>query len=47
MHNSIEEKIEEIKKKKSDLFNQLLDDSAISNRTSALSVEDFNYLLES
>ena len=46
MHNSIEEKIQEIKEKKSALFNMLLDESAIVNRSDVLSADDFLWLLE-
>ena len=46
MHNSIEEKIQEIKEKKAALFNMLLDDSAIVNRDDVLTADDFLWLLE-
>ena len=46
MHNSIEEKIQEIKEKKSALFNMLLDESVIVNRSDVLSADDFLWLLE-
>ena len=46
MHNSVEEKIQELKKKKTELFNLLLENSDIANRSNALSEEDIKYLLE-
>ena len=47
MHNSIEEKIQEIKEKKAALFNMLLDDSDIVKRSDVLTADDFLWLLES
>ena len=46
MHNSIEEKIQEIKEKKAALFKMLLDDSSIVNRSDILTADDFLWLLE-
>jgi len=47
MHNSIEEKIQEIKEKKAALFNMMLDDSDIVKRSDVLTADDFLWLLES
>ena len=46
MHDSVEEKIQELKTKKTHLFNLLLDNSQIVNRSNALSEKDIQYLLE-
>lgn len=45
MHNSIEEKIQEIKQKKSALFEMLLDSSAIVDRKQTLTAKDIEWLL--
>lgn len=46
MHDTVEEKIQELKSKKTDLFNMLLDNSQIVNRSQALSEQDIKYLLD-
>ena len=46
MHNTVEEKIQELKNKKTHLFNLLLDDSQIVNRSTSLSEEDIQFLLQ-